>query len=76
MVKASKSAQRQATSSTNCDDTLSSTSKLAEELEQNVDVLLIDQDVCQPHYADNQSLGKNGRGQQTCPQGESDFHDF
>ena len=45
MVNASNSAQRQATSTT-CNDAFSSASKVAEELEQNVDMLLLDQDVC------------------------------
>ena len=73
---ASNSAQRQAASTTNCDDEFSSASKLAEELEQNIDVLRLDQDLCQSHYADNQSPGEDRHGRQTYPQGEADFHDF
>ena len=39
--------------------------------------LLLDQDVCQSHYAGNQSPGKdNRRGDQACPQGEANFHYF
>ena len=53
MVNASNSAQRQATSTT-CNDAFSSASKVAEELEQNFDVLLLDQDVCQSQYAGSQ----------------------
>ena len=41
---------RSSTTPTSCDDAFSSASKLAEELEQNVDVMLLDQDVCQSHY--------------------------
>lgn len=65
MVNASNSAQRQATSSTNFDDAFSSASKLAEELQQNVDVLLLNQDVCKSHYhyATDQSPGKDSRGE-------------
>ena len=39
---------------TNCDDAFSSASELAEELEQNVDVLLLDQDMRQSQYAGSQ----------------------
>ena len=54
MVNASNSAQREATASGDCEEDFSSTSKLAEELEQNVDVLLLDQDVRQSQYAGSQ----------------------
>ena len=71
MVNESNSAQRQATSSTNCNDAFSSASNLAEELEQNIDVLLLDQHVwCQSHHTSDQSLGKDSRGEKACPHGE------
>ena len=54
MVNASNSAQRKATSSGDCEEEFSYTSKLAEELEQNVDVLLLDQGVRQSQYAGSQ----------------------
>ena len=54
MVNASNSAQRKATSSGDCEEEFSSSSSLAEELEQNFDVLLLDQDVCRSQYAGSQ----------------------
>ena len=54
MVNASNSAQRKAASSGDCEEEFSYTSKLAEELEQNVDVLLLDQGVRQSQYAGSQ----------------------
>ena len=55
---------------------MSSASKLAEELEQNVDVMLLDQDVCQSHYGGVPFPGKDSRVEQACPQGEADYNDF
>ena len=52
-------------------DAFSSASKLAEELEKNVEVLLLDQDICQ-----SQSPGKDSHGEQACSQMEAIFHDF
>ena len=48
MVNVSNANQREATSSSKCEEAFSSASKLAEELEQNVNDLLLDQDVSQP----------------------------
>ena len=48
MVNVSNVNQREATSSSKCEEAFSSASKLAEELEQNVNDLLLDQDVSQP----------------------------
>ena len=50
--------------------------KSAEKCKQSIDELLLDQDVCQSHYAGNQSPRKDRRGEQACPQGEADFYDI
>ena len=47
MANASNAAQRKATFSSSCEEVSSSKSKFAGELEQQVDVLLLDQDMCQ-----------------------------
>jgi len=56
MVNSSNSAKRHATSSTNCDNAFSLASKSAEELEQNVDMLSLDQHMYQSYYAARQSI--------------------
>ena len=55
MVNASNSAKRKATYSRECEEAFSSTSKLAEELEQHVDVLLLEQDVRLSQYTGSQT---------------------
>ena len=47
-------------------DFLLSSSSSAEELEQNVDVLLLDQDMCQSQYADSQRFEEAMSKQQLC----------
>ena len=76
MVNVSNVNQREATSSSKCEEAFSSASKLAEELKQSVDVLFLDQDVCRSHYTGNQSHCKGRREEQACPQGEADYNDF
>ena len=50
MINVSNAAQRKTASSSSCERASSSTSKLAEELEQYVGVLLLDQDVYQSQH--------------------------
>ena len=53
IVNTSNSAQRKA-SSAHCEKDCLSSSSSTKELEQNIDVLLLDQDMCQSQYADTQ----------------------
>ena len=59
MVNTSNSAQRQATSSINCNDASSSASEFVEELEQHVDVTPLNREVRQFYYAGDQSPGED-----------------
>ena len=60
-VNASHSVQRKATSSDDYEEEFSSTSRLAEELEQIADALLLDLDVRQSQYAGSSSRRRRRR---------------
>lgn len=53
-----------------------SKSKLAEEFEQSVDTLLLDQDARQSHYAGDQSPGRQNIDVRICRGAVYRFHDF
>ena len=65
IVNTSNSAQRKA-SSAHCEKDCLSSSSSTKELEQNIDVLLLDQDMCQSQYADSQRFEEAMSKQQLC----------